>query len=96
MKFKLRAVSYADKCRYFTRLPNGRYGYCTLDFGDIKSAHVYQETSEYQTINGKKEEISQWYVDIDTIEDLVALEIETNNSLIVNDGEIVIYDGCMA
>lgn len=58
----------------------------------LKVFTTYQETSEYQTLLGESKEISQWYVDINTIEDLVALENETHHSLIVNNGEIVIYD----
>lgn len=93
MKFELRAVTSGNECRYSIILPNEKYSLCKLKFGDIKSVHAYQETSEYQTILGEKEEISKWYVDINTIEDLVALENEAHNSLIINGGEILIYDG---
>lgn len=92
MKFELRAVTSDNECRYSIMLPNEKYTLCRLKFGDIKSVNTYQETSEYQTLLGENKEISRWYVDINTIEDLVALEKETHNSLIVNDGEILIYD----
>lgn len=93
MKFELRAVTSDNECRYSNILPNEKYSLCKLKFGDIKSVLAYQEASEYQTILGEKEEISKWYVDINTIEDLVALENEVHNSLIINGGEILIYDG---
>lgn len=92
MKFELRAAYNPEGYRYFTRLPNGKCEYHTILFKDIKSVHVYQETSEYEYPDGEKCQLSKWYVDINTIKELIALEEETHNSLIIDNGEIVIYD----
>ena len=91
-RFELRAASNSEGCRYYTRLPNGKYEYRKVLFKDIKSVHVYQETSEYVYIDVEKYQLSKWYVDINTIEDLISLEEETHNGLIIDNGEIVIYD----
>lgn len=92
MKFELTAVSRNGCCRVSRRLSNGKYDISLLHFKDIKSVNVYSETSVYETLRGEKHKISTWYVDINTLEDLLNLENEVNNRLIIDNEEIIIYD----
>lgn len=92
MKFELTAASRNGCCRVSRRLSNGKYDISLLHFKDIKSVNVYSETSVYETLRGEKHEISTWYVDINTLEDLMNLENEVCHDLIVGSEEILIYD----
>lgn len=92
MKFKLRAASFDDKFGKTVRLSNGKYNFSKVKFKDIKSVHVYLETEVREYPNGHKQEISDWFVDIDTLEDLMALKKEVCHDLIVGSKEILIYD----
>lgn len=92
MKFELRAVSFEDEFRKTVRLPDGKYDISKVKFKDIKSVHVYLETEVRECLNGYRQEINTWFVDINTLEDLMALKEEVGHDLIVGIKEIVIYD----
>lgn len=92
MKFELRAASFDDEFKKTVRLPDGKYDILKVKFKDIKSVHVYLETEVRECLNGYQQEINTWFVDINTLEDLMALKEEVDHDLIVGIKEIVIYD----
>lgn len=92
MKFELRAASFGGKFKKTVRLPDGKYDVLKVSFKDIKSVHVYLETEVRECLNGYQREINTWFVDINTLEDLMALKEEVGHKLIIGSKEIVIYD----
>ena len=93
MKFKLSSSRSDEKCNIYRRLKSGKYDCHALYFKDIKSVKTSLETNTYESLSGEHQEISHWYVEINTLEELMALEKEVNSSLVVDAAEIIIYDG---
>lgn len=92
MKFELRSAYSSYQCTA-SHTVNGRRENHDLHFKDIKSVKSYKEIKEYENFYGDKQVHDIWYVEINTLEELMALQEEVGCELVVGDDEIVIYDG---
>lgn len=94
MKFELNSASGTEEC-YVIRRVNNKWISQTLKFKDIKSVNVSLETETISTISGENHEIRTWYVEIDTLEELLELKNEVCSDLVINNDSIIIYDDCL-
>ena len=92
MKFELRSAYSSYQCTTYHTV-NGRRENHDLHFKDIKSVKSYKGIREYENFYGDKQGYDIWYVEINTLEELMALQEEVGCELVVGDDEIVIYDG---